>query len=709
MITAHTDASGDAFFRFGFFDGQRQWGILVSTLDRNDGPFKEISAVQHKNSAPRLQDFKDWRLDEADQEARPHVVARRADLRGLRQKKTTPTFAPIWQRIASGAVGGPVDGVRFVVDNDPLIAWRKKRELVGVAHIRSKMTLLGRDYADMYSPVGARPITQWAEEYDLLAASGVFTPDEERLFRQFLMLMGHLYMEPDFMNWKYGSRNANFEADRVDVIGTIGLVFHGNPDAAKFVQHAVELMERSLQAYSTPGSGRWYENPACYYLHATKCRANLVLHLAQHGIMHPTQFPRWKDVLGWGILLLTPPCPNSYAVMRDGTSDYAGTAKVRRVSPVGDHAHIGPWVPEHYALMSKLYRGHDDAFADLLLWAYQAGGSDGGYHGNLPLLFATLDETDLRPAQAPPLTSRRLEGFGAAFRGHFGEPNEFYLLLKQGPGGYRYHRTEGSIILFADGKPLIYDGGEAGETWRHTTLSFGDAQMPLAAGHVERFHSGPELDFVQGVHSNVIKPGDPVQLCDDCHHALVEVAERRFHEPNPVNSRSVLWVKDEYVILHDELNTAIPSSWHLQAVAGTETGNPQEGWIFHGRFGTDLQVLLPDQEFAAAKIETLAPLEYKIPTAECFAMRHLMLTGKAPRFYLAVLRPLSRGRQPLRATVLANGAGVHVVGAGIDDYLFFSRQPREFTAGPIRFAGRYGAVLRRAGGPQTVVIDGEPA
>jgi len=706
MITAHTDAGGDAFFKFGFFDGERQWGILVSTLDRNDGPLKEISAVQHKNSSPRLQEFKDWRLDEPDHIARPQVVAQRENLRQLRAKLAVPEFARAWKLMQTSRANMPMSGVRFAVDNDPLVAWRKKTELVGVAHIRAKMTLLGRDFADMYSPVGARPITQWAEEYDLIAASGVFTPAEERLVRQFLMLEGHLHMAPDLMNWRYGSRNANFEADRVDVVGTIGLVFHGNPDAARFVQHALELMDRSLRVYSTPGSGRWYENPACYYMHATKCRSNLVFHLARHGTAHPLQYPRWKDVLRWGILLLTPPSPQDYAVMRDGTHDYAGVAKVRRVPPLGDHAGIGRQMPEYYALMSKLYRGSDDEFADLLLWAYQAGGCDGQDFGNLPLLFSSLEEADLQPVQPAILTSRRLEGYGAVFRGHFGEPNEFYLLLKQGPGGYRYHRTEGSIILFADGKPLIYDGGEAGETWRHTTLSFGETHLPLAPGHVERFYSSDVLDFSQGVHSNVILPGEPIQLCDDCHHSLVAVAERRFHEPHPANSRSVLWVKDEYVIIHDELNTAIQSYWHLQAVADGETGNARDGWIFQGRFGTDLQVVLPDQEFADVKIESLPTLEHRVAPAECFAMRHLMLTGRQPRFYAAVLRPLSAGRQPVRARIFAGGSGIHVTGDGIDDYLFFSRQPRQFQEGAIQFAGRYGAVLRRDGKMHVETIDG---
>jgi hypothetical protein len=709
MITAHTDKTGDAFFRFGLFDGERQWGILVSTLERNDGPWKEISAVQHKNSSPRLQDFKDWRLDEVDALPRPHVVARRHELRALRRKTESPVFAPIWKRITSGPMHGPAAGLRAAVEGDPLVAWRKKRELVSVAQVRSRMTLMGRDFGDMYSPVGARPITPWAEEYDLIAASGAFTADEERLVRQFLMLMGHLYMEPDLMNWRYGSRNANFEADRSDVVGTIGVAFTGNPDAEMFVRHAVELMERSINVYGTPGSGRWYENPACYYLHASKCRSNLIVHLANHGIAHPTQWPRWKDVLGWGVLLLTPPCPHDYTVMRDGTDDYDGVGKVRRVSPIGDHAHLGPWMPEHYALMSRLYRGHDDAFADLLLWAYQAGGSNGGYFGNLPLLFATLEESDLRPAPAPVLPSRRLEGFGAAFRGHFEKQDEFFLLLMQGPGGYRYHRTEGSLLLFADGKPLIYDCGEAGETWRHTTLSFGEAHLPLAGGHVERFHSFDALDFCQGVHPDIVRPGEPIFLCDRCDHDLVDLAERRFVEPNPADSRSVLWVKDDYVILHDELKPGVGagSHWHLQAVAQGETGNAHDGWTFRGRFGTDLQVLMPDQKFVEEQIETVAEYDYKVPAAECFAMRHLKVTGRDPQFYLAVLRPLPRGRTPVQATVLDNGVGVSVKdGKGLDDALFFSRKGCLFREGDLRFDGQYGAVLKRSDRLDLVLLAG---
>jgi len=713
MITAHTSEAGDAFFRFRFFDGERRWGILVSTLERNDGTFKEISAVQHKNSSPRLQEFKNWRLDEQDRLDRPSVVADRKNLIDLRKKKTSPTFSAIWQRICEGKGGPSAPGLKYALDGDPVMTWRLKKRMVAEATVRARMTLLGRDFSELYNPVGGRPITPWAEQYDLIVPSGVFTPEEERITRAGLMLMGHMYMQPDFMNWHFNSRNANFEADRVDIVGAIGLVFRGNPDADGFVRHAESLMKKSLEIYCTPNSGKWYENPPCYYLQAAKCRSNLAFHLASRSISDPTGIARLRDFLRWGVLLLTPPCPTSPGVMRNGAveAEYDATPKARLIPPIGDHAALGQTLPDHYALMAKLYRDKDPEFADMLLWTFQQGGRGSAAFGNAPLMFAQLAENDLAPAAEQTLSSRRLQGFGAVFRGNFNRRDEFYMLLKLGPGGYRYHRTEGSIIIFADGKPLIYDGGEGNETWRHTTLSFHDVHMPLAPGHIERFRSFPCIDFAQGVHPAALEPGQPTFLSDDCRHELVELAYERFAETDPADSRSVTWVKDEYLILHDDLNLdeRVRSFWHLQAVADSETGDWKRGYRFKGRFGVDLQVLLPGQEFTAASIERLPLVGYRTPPEERFATRHLALEGKDPDHYLAVLRPLKKGAGPLKASAIKCGgktAGVHVTGSGIDDLIFLRRSRTESQAEGTAFDGRYGAVIRRPGSTQLVLLDG---
>ena len=724
VITAHTTAEGDAFFRFGMFEGERRWGLLASSLSQNDGLAKDLAAIQHANSSPRLQDFKDWHLDEPDQVVRPHVVLQRSKLTALRKKARHPRFARLWEKIRIGQIPGPSQGLVFALECDPEIAWRKRIEFLAIAEVRARMTLLGRDISDIYSPVGGRPITAWAEEYDLIAASGVFSPDEERQLRAFFILMGHMFMEPDFMNWKFNARNANFEADRADIVAAVGLVFDGHSDAEKFLSHVIERTHRSLSVYCTPGSGKWYENPACYYLHASKCRMNLVYHLATHGHLDVTTIPRLKEFLRWAILLLTPPQPVSYAVLRDGGEDaYLQTEKIRKVPPIGDHASLGRWLPEHYFFIGKLFLASDREFGQELMDAYFLSSGDGArllenhrgkieqegeqiFHdiaagssmGNLPLLFTTIEESDIpiHPAIVP--VSRRLEGFGAVLRRRVNTDLEDYLLLKQGPGGYRYQRTEGSFLLFAEGRPLVYDGGEAGETWRHSTLSFHDVRMPLSAGHVERFFSNPAFQFVQGVHPEIISPGKPVFLSDTCEHELVKEAYRRFEKPDPAAVRSLAWVGSDYLIVHDSLNIdpTIPSHWHLQVVGDSVTGSAGQ-YEFKGRFGVDLQVVLPGQTFADELIETVPALEYTRDPSEWFAMKHLQLKAANPGGYVAVLKPLSP-RNPDRITAESLGSqGIKVCGPGFTDCHWFAREGMETRQDGIFFQGKYGACLQRNG------------
>ncbi len=725
MITARTDETGDAYFRFGMFEGERRWGLVVSTLERNDGPHKEISAIQHANSSPRLQDFKDWHFDEPDRISRPRVITRRETLPALRRKSRHPRFARLWSKILGGNVPGPSQGLAFALNGDPALAWKKRIELLCVAEVRARMSLLGRDFSDIYSPVGGRPITQWAEEYDLLAACGLFSPEEERDLRAFFILMGHLFMESDFMNWKFNSRNANFEADRVDVVAAIGLVFDGHPDAPKFLEHAVERTRKSLAIYCTPGSGKWYENPACYYLHASKCRMNLVFHLVNHGRLDISEISRLKEYLRWGVVLLTPPQPVSYAVMRDGDAEmYEKAEKVRKVPPIGDHAGLGRWLPEYYFFMGKLFLASDPDFGSELMDAYFLSSGDGcrlldahsgiidqegenpfkktdrgSSFGNLPLLFTSIEEADLPTDPRIELVSRRLEGFGAVLRCRVNTPEEDYLLVKQGPGGYRYHRTEGSFLLFSKGRPLIYDGGEAGETWRHSTLSFHGVHMPMAAGRVERFFSNPRFHFVQGVHPEVIQPGQPVYLSDQCDHTLVEECYRRFEKKDPAVVRAFAWVGGDYLVIHDalDLDPAVSSHWHLQVV-----GKHRAGWggeyDFTGRFGVDLQVILPGQSFASERVEDQPVLEHHGRKEEWFVMQHLQLSKPEARNYLAVIRPMGPGDGRLSAELLRRDGkmiGVHINNDLCSDYLWFERAGTEYRCGDLFFRGAYGAVLQR--------------
>ena len=201
-------------------------------------------------------------------------------------------------------------------------------------------------------------------------------------------------------------------------------------------------------------------------------------------------------------------------------------------------------------------------------------------------LFTGNDWVLTKPDSEPELPSRRLEGVGAVIRDRQNQPDESYLLLKLGPGGYRYHNTEGSIIFFANGKPLIYDGGEAGETWRHSTLSFLRLPYHAGSGACGTLFDSDLIGFTQGVSPKVLKAGEANYLNDKCRPEDVELGFRNYHEPNPANSRSLFWVKNDYLIMHDALNidSSIPTHWHLQIVGDDHTGESGRRLAVQGTF-----------------------------------------------------------------------------------------------------------------------------
>ena len=712
MISVASTADGRLEMRFPRFAGERHWGLLASDFARGDGPLKELQQVRHKTSFPRLDQLRQWHLDEPDTEPRPCLVAEHDQLTQLRSKLTQPDFSELWQALQTDNRYGDNQALRFALSGDPATGWRLGRRLVGLVPAQARCLLLSRENGDVWSPVGGRVWAPQALIFDAVVASGVFTEAEEREVRAGLLLAGHMFHSPDLMNWRYGGRNANFEADRVEVVGTIGLCFPHNPDAQAMVAHTIERMDAALGAYCVPGSGKWYENPACYYQHGMKCRMAIASHLAARGQLDIAAVPRMADYMGWLLKTLTPRLPASYALMRDGCShaEYAQHTLVRRSAPIGDHAHLGPWIPDMAAVVAKWLRQAQPALANALRWAWHEGGRNGGYFGAPGQLLVQSEAADLaNENDVPELLSQRLPGFGAVFRGAVGSDHEFMLLAKLGPGGYRYHRSEGSFILIADGRPLVYDGGEAGEAWRHSTITYHEARLPPSAGRIERFASLPSLDYTQGVHPIVLQPGDPIYLSDSCEHQLVDEAWRRARISQPAAARAWLWVKDEYVVVWDRLDVAddVVHRWNLQVMAEAETGDLPSGLRFNGRFGTDLQVLLPAGGDCAWKVNHVPMVEYHLPPEQCVAQRHLEVTSRGAGDWLAVLRPLAPGRALIASTPLqAMGrcVGAHITGPGIDDRVVMGRMTCVVSDDAWEFSGCAGAYLRRDDGVRLILL-----
>ena len=74
-----------------------------------------------------------------------------------------------------------------------------------------------------------------------------------------------------------------------------------------------------------------------------------------------------------------------------------------------------------------------------------------------------------------------------------------------------------------------------------------------------------------------------------------------------------------------------------------------------------------------ATITSVPILEYHLPPAKCFAMRHLQVSGSSPRRCVALLRPLSAGQAPLTVRTVGEH-GIRVTGDGVDDTIVLSRE-----------------------------------
>jgi len=214
---------------------------------------------------------------------------------------------------------------------------------------------------------------------------------------------------------------------------------------------------------------------------------------------------------------------------------------------------------------------------------------------------------------------------------------------------------------------------------------------------VERYFDRQGFQFVQGVHPVIIQPGAPAYLSDNCRHELVDECYRRFRLETPAVARSFAWVDDEYLIIHDDLTGSRPelSHWNLQVVGTSPTRRDGNRFHFPGRFGIDLEVVLPSQTFSAEKVEALPVTDYVGTPDQCFTMQHLQLSQLNASHYLAALRPKRPGDQAkFEVEALGENEGVRVSMENREDLLWFCRGGLTWSDGTVSFSGSFGGVLR---------------
>jgi len=392
--------------------------------------------------------------------------------------------------------------------------------------------------------------------------------------------------------------------------------------------------------------------------------------LVATGRYDPHDWPKFDLFLNFGIRTLTPQHPLSNDPCIDGLpqgTSYADVPKGRRHPGVGDHGGDGGHpVYDAYALAAAVARrlGHK-ALAEQLFAAWTAGGreTEGKAGINLKgLLALNLDDPRfVERAAMKPLASENLPDYGFCFRDACGTPQESYLLFKCGKGGYRYHASEGSFVLYAANRPLSLDGDENFVPARHATITVGPDHRYVGNGTIERFSLHPAADYCRGFF------------------------------PEHKVARTIVFAKNDYFAVRDD---ADGESNFVLPLLVRKIERRGDHFLCPGRLGLDVLIYPLGKE----------PAKVEVSTDPLLNQQKLVLTRKGGDGHLNLIFWTEPGGKPLDIKPI--GPGYHIKGPGFEDYLFLTAEPLKFREGQLAFEGRAGLIRLGGTKPQLLLFDG---
>ncbi|MCH8150148.1 MAG: hypothetical protein IH987_19580, partial [Planctomycetes bacterium] len=503
-----------ALLKFSLAPGSRAWGLAVG--DSSALPparkmvFKAPLPSHIKTSAgevrlTELQHFiLDWRGDPKVQHPRMELTP--AMLRTMRQKaKTDPYFASELEILQKDTA------LRAVLEKDHKAAGAIARGILGDMSTRFNFPLNdGFEFSSHLTPVGIRPVYQYATKIDLLLGErDLLGLEIQQKLRERFVFLAYLLADSSFMAHKYNAGHPNFDADRYVTLAGIAMLYPDHPHSRQWLDSAVGSLREAMRVYVIPNSGKWAENLGGYYNWSTNIIGGLARALKHTGSADPYAWPEFQDFWRWGLVTALPPKPAIKTI--GGDTPPGKLARVRQTPGIGDNGGDGGLgVHGGFALAGANMLQHNPELGRQLLWFWDQGGRIGYRHYPYAMFFGMTTKhlrTSRDPQSAPKFQSRVLQGYGSIFRTDFGRPAESYVLFKCGPGGYRYHGEEGSFVLFGQGQPLSLDGGTNFRPEHHSTVTFGKENTGLLRGRIVQFESTPQLDYTSGRF-----PGTPDQL-----------------------------------------------------------------------------------------------------------------------------------------------------------------------------------------------------
>jgi hypothetical protein len=399
--------------------------------------------------------------------------------------------------------------------------------------------------------------------YDVIASFGYIGAEEEQNFKQAAIRAATFILGDDpakfrsprtpsqnGMEFPTGYSTCNRWTDQFLGPALVGLNFPDHPLARPWVQYAVQQIRYQLDHGNRDGA--WNEVPR-YHNWQILLYSGLFQALKRRTGVDFYQDPATRQLLDWYVRF-------SSALVRFPQTTKRSPAGEPTL-PVWGDSNYGPHF-QACAMFAPQYIHTDPAFSKRLMWMWRRAGSPFQHGWHFDLIFPMLADPAL-PDEPQTLSSAFCRKMGyALLRSGFNTPDETVVYLRGGQRGITHQRSDlGSLDLFSQGIPLAL-GSQSGPyrepeiEWNRSQQSnnvvvFGGKSRDRreGTGTVNAFFTGPQVDY----------------LVADCSRPASRFVKKA--EAFRWRRHLVLVKQPDYLVVWDEISSAMPSEWFLHTTA----------------------------------------------------------------------------------------------------------------------------------------------
>ena len=533
---------------------------------------------------------------------------------------------------------------------------------------------------------------------DAIMDAPFVTERERSVMRAQLAFAAYQMASPDTQSPERGwAANPNMTCDWYACLGEIACLISSHPQSREWFSRAYRETRLELDTWAGPNGG-WLETPH-YMSVSTDYIVPFALAARNTGFGDFLYDPRLKAAMSYLAKIATPPDP-----------DCGG----RRIQPAVGNTYHGETTGQT-GWMAKLWAQRDPAFAEEMQWVWTQegrpmhsgiGGASPGLKGYWPLLV----DPD-RPMRAPSWDTELFPSVGVIFRNAFNTERETYMFFRHGPFAEHWDHDEGSIMLYAKGKPLMRDWSYNPYTphaWLHNRVVNNHSDGADGPGQWNEFAAVRAFAKLGHVHyargKQDIAAGPEKEDYTKKRRTPLYQGDWPFKQREPVGTmvweRQILFVRaDEpngpaYFVFGDTTAGETWIEWCMWFCAAGPLDVSKNPVEITGQYDVDARLFFASP--AQPKLSTLHAEQDGLGPKISQELVHFAQRAGSP--IVSVLYPFVRGpEQPATITSFADGQGVSVRGSLWKDWHIVSRRRLEVKEAGLEFQGTVGSVQDRPG------------